>query len=77
MNVHQQEIHFVICIDNAEYPAALEQRKIYQVIVDEAAAQHRLLRVIDESGEDYLYPQGYFIPVDFAPSVQEALLRAA
>ncbi len=77
MTMEQHELRFVICIDNTDYPAALERRKIYQVILDDRAARHNLLRVIDESGEDYMYPQGYFIPVDFAPSIQQALLRAA
>ncbi|WP_129630668.1 hypothetical protein [Candidatus Oscillochloris fontis] len=73
----QPELRFVICIENTEYPVALERRKIYQVLPDDRAETQHLLRVIDESGEDYLYPQGYFIPVDFAPSIQEALLHAA
>lgn len=77
MTMEQHELRFVICIDNTDYPAALERRKIYQVILDDRAARHNLLRVIDESGEDYMYPQGYFIPVDFAPSIQQALLHAA
>lgn len=77
MQVHQHEPRFVICIDNTDYPAALERRKIYQVLPDDAATTHNLLRIIDESGEDYLYPTGYFIPVEFSPSVREALLRAA
>jgi len=77
MTMEQHELRFVICIDNTDYPAALERRKIYQVIQDDRAARHNLLRVIDESGEDYMYPQGYFIPVDFAPSIQQALLHAA
>jgi hypothetical protein len=77
MTVEQPVLRFVICIDNTDYPVALERRKIYQVIPDDRAARHNLLRVIDESGEDYVYPNGYFIPVDFAPSIQEALLRAA
>jgi hypothetical protein len=77
MTVEQPVLRFVICIDNTDYPAALERRKIYQVIPDDRAAHHNLLRVIDESGEDYVYPKGYFIPVDFTPSIQEALLRVA
>ncbi|MBX0331610.1 hypothetical protein K2Z83_28565 [Oscillochloris sp. ZM17-4] len=77
MTVEQPELRFVICIENTDYPVALERRKIYQVVPDERAASHDFLRVIDESGEDYMYPKGYFIPVDFAPSIQEALLRAA
>jgi hypothetical protein len=47
---------FVLCVKNDQYPASLEVRKIYQVVPDAAAARHRLVRVIDESGEDYLYP---------------------
>lgn len=68
---------FVICINNAGFSAALELRKIYQVIPDNSAATHGLLRVIDESGEDYLYPTTYFIPVNFPPSIQDAILCAA
>ncbi|PDW04641.1 hypothetical protein [Candidatus Viridilinea mediisalina] len=77
MTTEQSKLRFVICIENSAYPAALERRKLYQVIPDDHAASHHLIRVIDESGEDYVYPEAYFIPVDFAPSIQEALLRAA
>lgn len=68
---------FAICISNIDYAAALEKRKIYQVIPDEQAAAHGLVRIIDESGEDYLYPTAYFIPIDFPPTIQDALLQAA
>jgi len=77
MRATDQEQAFVICIHNAAYTAALELRKVYQVIPDAQAAQQELLRVIDESGEDYLYPKGYFIPVTFPASVQKAILQAA
>ncbi|WP_129674674.1 hypothetical protein [Candidatus Chloroploca sp. Khr17] len=77
MQVQQPDTTFVICINNADYSAALECRKIYQVISDDTAATHGLLRVIDESGEDYLYPTTHFIPVSFPPSIQDAILRAA
>lgn len=77
MHVQQTNMTFVICINNADYSAALELRKIYQVIPDDTAATHGLVRVIDESGEDYLYPTTYFIPVSFPPSIQDAILRAA
>jgi len=53
---------FVVCIDNSEYPASLELHKIYRVIADEAAAREGDLRIIDESGEDYLYPAEWFVP---------------
>jgi hypothetical protein len=55
----------------------LEVRKIYQVLPDADAAQHQYLRIIDESGEDYLYPAAYFVLVDLPKEVQEALLKAA
>ena len=68
---------FAICISNTDYPAALGVRKIYQVLPDADAAQHSYLRVIDESGEDYLYPAVYFLPIDLPQPIQEALLHAA
>ena len=68
---------FAICISNTDYAAALEKRKIYQVLPDDQAAAHGLVRIIDESGEDYLYPTTYFIPIDFPPTIQDALLQAA
>ena len=71
------EPRFAICIANTDYPAALEVRKIYQVLPDADAVQHQYLRIIDESGEDYLYPSAYFVPIDLPPGVQEALLKAA
>jgi hypothetical protein len=58
---------FVICIGNKGYPASLELRKIYQAIPDETAATIRQIRVIDESGEDYLYPEDYFVPAGGPP----------
>ncbi len=67
----------VICIRNDEYPASLEVRKVYEVLPDAAASAHQLVRVIDESGEDYLYPADYFMPVDLPQSVRAALRLAA
>ena len=64
---------YAVCIRNDEYPVSLEVRKIYQVIGDPAATEHHLLRVIDESGEDYLYPEDYFVPVELPHSVLQAL----
>lgn len=55
---------FVVCIKNEDYPASLEVRKIYQVMPDPHAAEHQFMRVIDESGEDYLYPAAYFVPIE-------------
>ena len=52
---------FVLCVRNEGYPAGLELRKVYRVLADERASERQLLRVIDESGEDYLYPEEYFV----------------
>jgi len=69
--------HFVICIDNANYEAALEIRKIYETIPDDEATRSGLMRVIDESGEDYLYPVSYFVPIELPRTVERAMLRRA
>jgi hypothetical protein len=55
---------FAICIDNSEYPASLELHKVYRVLPDQEADLDGDLRIIDESGEDYLYPADYFILLD-------------
>ena len=54
---------FVVCVDNADYPASLELHKIYRVVPDADAAADGDIRVVDESGEDYLYPASYFTPI--------------
>lgn len=68
---------FVVCVDNTDYPASLERRKLYRVLPDAQAEQHFLVRVVDESGEDYLYPAANFLPVDLPQQVQQALELAA
>jgi hypothetical protein len=68
---------FALCIDNAEYPASLETRKLYEVLPDIEAASHRQLRIVDESGEDYLYPARYFRLVTVPPSLDRVLRRRA
>ena len=64
---------FAICVDNTDYPASLELHKLYRVVSDDAAAEDGDLRVIDESGEDYLYSADYFILVEFPQSTHRAL----
>jgi hypothetical protein len=61
---------FVICVDNQDYPASLERRKVYEVFPDEKAANHQLVRVVDESGEDYLYPKSYFVTTELPEDVR-------
>ena len=63
---------FVLCIDNQGYPASLEPRKIYQVLKDTTAESRGLIRVIDESGEDYLYPARYFVPIEVPRAAEQA-----
>jgi hypothetical protein len=53
-----------VCVENRDNPAALEVRKIYRLVEDTAAEARGLVRVIDESGEDYLYPESFFVPIE-------------
>jgi len=66
--------HYMICVDNHGYEASLEPRKLYQVLTDKEADKNNQVRVIDESGEDYLYPERYFAPVRL-PSVTKQKLE--
>jgi hypothetical protein len=67
---------FVVCIANEDCED-LEVRKIYQAIPDAAAASDGLIRIIDESGEDYLYPANYFVQIELPQAAEKALLPAA
>ncbi len=69
--------YFVICIDNSEYPASLEIRKIYEAIRDSEAAKHGQIRVVDESREDYLYSESLFVSVKLPKDTEDAVFRAA
>lgn len=71
----EQERQFVLCIKN-DGCDDLQIRKIYEVLPDESAAKDEYIRIIDESGEDYLYPTNYFYPVEIAQNVRETLLQA-
>jgi hypothetical protein len=64
---------FVVCVRNTGYPASLELRKIYQALPDADAEAHNLLRVIDESGEDYLYPEKFFLALDLPQGRAECI----
>jgi hypothetical protein len=65
---------FAVCIQNTGYPASLELHKIYRVLPDEDAAAEGDLRIIDESGEDYLYPAEWFAAVELPRRVRTSLL---
>ena len=70
-----KEHRFVICIRNDDYPASLETRKLYESLPDDEAAKHDQIRVIDESGEDYLYPASYFVAVDLPKATERVLVH--
>jgi len=67
----------LVCVENEGYGVSLEKRKIYISVPDPVAAQHGQVRVIDESGEDYLYPKSCFLPVRLPQSVRKAVLAVA
>ena len=67
---------FAVCVDNSEYPASLEMHKIYRVVPDKDAEREGDLRIIDESGEDYLYPDRYFVPIEVPQETERALMEA-
>lgn len=77
MKTADTQAQFAICIDNEGYPASLEVRKIYQIVPDAKAAKHHLVRVVDESREDYLYPQRFFVPIELPQAAEAAFLPAA
>jgi len=74
---HDTSLEFVVCINNDDYPVSLELHKIYRVVPDEDAAVDSDIRIIDESGEDDLYPASYFAPIKVPAAVEESLRRAS
>jgi hypothetical protein len=68
---------FAVCMNNEDYLASLEVRKIYEVIPDEKAAKHKLVRIVDESGEDYLYPDDYFVPIEIPQAAEIVFSKAS
>lgn len=70
-------LRFLLCIKNDAYPASLELRKVYQAIADESAGARHYVRVIDESGEDYLYPESYFVAVELPQAAVKVFVQAS
>ena len=66
---------FLLCINNEGYEASLELRKLYEKIPDREAECHKQVRIIDESGEDYLYPADYFAPVRLLAETKNKILE--
>lgn len=67
----------VVCVDNEGYSASLERRKIYLALTDVDAETHGLMRIVDKSGEDYLYPKAFFRALHLPLAVKKAVLAAA
>jgi hypothetical protein len=76
MNAKPKKQDYVLCINNGKYPASLDVRKIYKYLPDTKAEAHGQIRVIDESGEDYLYPQELFLPIEIPEKAVRAIARA-
>lgn len=71
------ERRFAVCIANEGYEASLERNKVYVMLDDPEAAADGDVRIVDESGEDYLYPAAWFVPVDVPEPVRQSVIRAA
>jgi len=68
---------FELCVNNKGFEASLELRKLYEIVPDKEAERHAQVRVIDESGEDYLYPASYFAPVRLLAETRNKILEHA
>jgi len=68
---------FLLCVENKGYEVSLEARKLYETIPDKEAERHSQVRIIDESGEDYLYPSRFFAPVRLSMQAKNKILRKA
>ena len=73
---HPRARILVVCLENEGYEASLERRKFYVALPDAEAEQHRLVRVVDESGEHYLFPASYFAAPELTPTLRKRLLAA-
>jgi len=76
-NHNREPVRFAVCLNNSAYKASLELHKIYRIIPDDDAAEDGDIRIVDESGEDYLYPARWFVPVKLPLPVRQSLLKAA
>jgi hypothetical protein len=72
--IQKQTKSFALCVDDTDYKASLIPGKVYRILPDPRAAEDDLVRIIDESGEDYLYHTSYFVLVDFPPAVRKKIL---
>ena len=77
MRDREQTVRFAVCVNNDDYPASLELHKIYRVLPDQDAESSSDLRIVDESGEDYLYPAERFILLELPQALEKSLLQSA
>jgi hypothetical protein len=68
---------FVLCVKNDDYPASLEVRKLYRRLPDDAAKARHFVRIVDESGDDYLYPESYFHAIELPKATANVMMRAS
>ena len=73
----KQKRQYAICVKNRGYSVSLELRKVYLLIPDAGAAAQQFVRVVDESGEDYLYPENFFVPIDVPAAAKTVFSRAS
>jgi hypothetical protein len=73
MMISEAEHSYVLCIDDGGYPESLEVRKVYVALKDTRAEQQQYVRVIDETGEDYLYPVSLFVPIQVPPEADQVM----
>jgi hypothetical protein len=66
---------FLLCVDNEGYEASLEVRKLYEKLPDKEAERHNQVRIIDESGEDYLYPAKFFAPIGLPMQTRDRIFE--
>jgi hypothetical protein len=69
--------NFVVCLENTDYEASLETRKIYEVVADPVAEKRGFIRVVDESGEDYLFPQDLFVSIPLSGDLADKVAKIA
>lgn len=73
----KNETKFVLCIENKTYSASLEFGKIYRIVADEKARTHKMIRVVDESGEDYHYTENSFVAIELPQIAEDAFMALA
>jgi hypothetical protein len=73
--MNEKPRHFAVCIRNEDHEESLELKKIYEILEDPRAEEYNMVRVIDEEGEDYLYPQNWFLPIALPQQIEEAIVE--